>query len=191
MSNGITNPDEVYFKGGLWGWLTDHWVQLVTTAARELRINISSQDVDVNVTQDTLGQLISGVAGWDGIEWRKLPILWGYSEGYLEKKEILSASEGANYINFSIVPAGEVWVVKSVNSLDLTSEVSAIAYTIYNTTATFYFYRQKNVSANTHVPLQCDLVLSAGDRIRVIMGGVTAGDHLQGFVTGYKMKVNQ
>lgn len=38
--SGITDPGEVYFKDGIWGWVVNTWVQLVADAAGHLQVDV-------------------------------------------------------------------------------------------------------------------------------------------------------
>jgi len=38
--SGRTDPSEVYFKDGIWGWCVNHWNQLVSSAAGHLQVDV-------------------------------------------------------------------------------------------------------------------------------------------------------
>lgn len=40
--SGITDPNEIYFKDGIWGWDTNQWRQLIADAAGHLQIDITA-----------------------------------------------------------------------------------------------------------------------------------------------------
>lgn len=184
-----TNPSEPYFGRGLWGWVSDTWVKLLSTAAGALHVHIMGVDSALLVTQ-TLPQLLtSGIHGYDGSAWRKLPLLWGYSDVYGESVGDTNLSAGTNSLNGSVVPSGEVWVVRGV-----------LAMTISGSVSNLYFYA---TIGGSDITLRVDptptsgvwcqflpvVYLKAGDKVFVQVTGATAGDDLYARFWGYKMAV--
>jgi len=130
-----------------------------------------------------------GLWGWDGTQWRKLPMLWGYSDRYVEKEVDASADVGLNYLVFSTVPAGEIWVISSVVWANLISACSTITAQLYDGAEAYAVFVETPSVADVYKATLCNLVLKAGDNLRVDFSGCTAGDVLLAFASGYKMAI--
>jgi len=130
-----------------------------------------------------------GLWGWDGSQWRKLPLVWGYSEDYSEKVVESDVPAGSVTIDLSTVPAGEVWVIQrflctpsqvNITRMRLQKRVSGTAYDLRSITS---------FTAYNNVVVDSVFSLPAGANLRVSMAGAQAGDDFVVTAAGYKMKV--
>lgn len=140
-------------------------------------------------TKPTAPYFKNGIWGWDGSQWRRLPLVWGFSEGYIERVMDDGASAGTNALVGETVPAGEVWVVKAAGAFDVTSIVTKIRFRIYDGSIYLYLLDSYVALANEVVSLPAEVVLAAGWRLEAVFYGCVAGDDLYFDITGYKMAV--
>lgn len=186
---GITNPAEVYFKDGLWGWVTNAWKQLVATADGALHIQFVGQEADVEVKQTTPADLTPGVCGWDGDSWQKLPMVWGYSAIWDEN--LGGAAEGASWnVGTSVIPADEIWMLQALSIKNATRATTPVfLYIIRDSSAVVTLTYVANLAIGIPLFITVDIALRSGDVVWVYMGGCVALDVIEGGVCGYKMKI--
>lgn len=187
--SGITDPAEEYFKDGLWAWVTSAWEKLVADASGFLQINVAAQDIDVEVTQTAAADLTPGVCGWDGSAWHKLPLIFGYSDRYMEDLGGTKSGAGTYTGTGTAVSGGEVWVVQRFTMSNwggargrarLQVVVGATAYELAGITAPVQYEA---------VEMAGPLVLKEGDKVQIKQLLCLDGDVIQGLVWGYKMKI--
>jgi len=130
-----------------------------------------------------------GLWGFDGTVWRKLPILWGYTDRYVQAKMTGDATAGTNYLIFTTVPAGEVWRITSMAWANTLSTCSEIWAGLYLDAEIYTFAVEATPAANVYHSIVCDIVLKAGDLVIVVFFGCTLGDDLFAWAFGYKMSV--
>ena len=186
---GITDPAEEYFKDGLWGWVTSTWKKLIADAAGHLLVSFAAQTIDVEVTQTTPADLTPGIQGWDGSQWRKLPLLWGYTDRYAEQQSNTSAAAGYNWLTFSTVPAGQVWVVTALSWVDVNTACTLIVFSLYDGALLYTICADPAPSANLYRSVACNVVLRAGDCLKILFGGCALNDDIYAWALGYKMAV--
>jgi len=131
-----------------------------------------------------------GLWGYDGTVWRKLPLLWGYTDRLAERAFNLDAAAGANTLSLDAVPAGEVWSVSLLTVVNWTSAVSSITVQLFEGANDYYLGLRGATAAVVSVEIQGPVIAKAGDILRVNMGGCTLHDVLAFYVNGYKMAVS-
>lgn len=127
--------------------------------------------------------------GWDGSAWQKLNLLWGYSDRYAERKVNTDAAAGTNTLDFTAVPAGEVWVVNSIAAVDQNSAITAIWITANLAGVNYFLLVQASPVAGTWYFWNGNIVMKAGDYIQVFFLGTVLNDDIDARACGYKMKV--
>jgi len=127
--------------------------------------------------------------GWDGSEWRKDPLRLGFSEQYVERE--VDSGTGATLTQlFSIVPAGEVWVVTAFSCYPLDGDHTASVHlSIYDGAVDFIFKRAPSLLQNTSLECPTPLVLEAGDRLRVVWINAANGDSFRSYANGRKILI--
>jgi len=187
--SGITNPAEEYFKNGLWAWdpAAGVWLKLIIDPlTNQLSVAVNN---DAEVHQTAPADLAAGAHGWDGAAWHKLPMVWGYSGRYSERKREEDVTADDHYLTFALVPAGEVWVVTSYTAFCTTANPSWMSLGVIQEAVELAVALQVPVVADTLLAMSATLVLKAGDRLRTTFLGCAAGDDLRSDACGYKMKV--
>lgn len=186
---GITNPAEEYFKDGQWAWdpAGAEWLKLIIDPLTN-RLVIDHPG-DLEVVQPVPNDLRVGNYGWDGVAWRKLPMVWGFSSRYAEDEYMLDTPAGNQTLTFSTVPAGEVWVVQGWTAWSKQANVTALE---------FYVLSGAGSNRITMLPLgvgyttksaNVPIILSVDDKISVVFKDCAALDDIYSVAWGYKMKV--
>lgn len=141
------------------------------------------------ITQPTEEYFKDGLWGWDGTRWRKLPLLWGYSDRLAEQKKDLSAAVGTNQLVHTAVPVGEVWKVTlhTVNNANTAVNIQ-LRGNLGGTDMLIYNHGVPAAGAwNTSLPL--DLTFKAGDVIYGQFVACVLNDDIYSHLFGYKMAV--
>lgn len=141
------------------------------------------------ITDPTEAYFKDGQWGWDGTRWRKLPMVWGYSDRYFEDLGGTKSGDGTYSSYGTPVPEGEVWVVQG---LYISNESGARGYAslfLYVGASGYFLYNNQTPARYEHMRWDGALVLKAGDKARIFQLSCLDGDTINGGVWGYKMKV--
>ena len=130
-----------------------------------------------------------GQWGWDGTLWRKLPMVWGYSDRYFEDLGGTQENGGTYSAYGTEVPPGEVWVIQSMRLTNITGARGYINFYAYAGAASHVLYYRKTPAVGEYDFWEGAVALKAGDKVRVIQASCLDDDVLYGSVWGYKMKV--
>uniref|UniRef100_A0A6H1ZVS3 Uncharacterized protein n=1 Tax=viral metagenome TaxID=1070528 RepID=A0A6H1ZVS3_9ZZZZ len=186
---GITDPAEEYFKDGLWGWVTSTWKKLIADAAGHLLVSFAAQTIDVEVTQTTPADLTPGIQGWDGAQWRKLALLWGYTDRLADQQSVADATAGTNLLVHTTVPSGQVWVITGGSVIDAQTAATCSFLAVVGG-AGFFIYSYGTLTPWKYsVMPACYFVLKAGDYVQSQFEGCVVGDDLVSNIWGFKMAV--
>jgi len=143
----------------------------------------------MSITDPSQEYFKDGSWGWDGSQWRKLPLVFGYSERWAEHAEGAAVADGDAEAATGVVPPGYVYVVQATQT--------------WHTAATdkecFVEVRDNDLgvildyyAASAAYVYHCwggGVVLSAGDSVRVVALAPGDGKYVAVNVWGYKMKV--
>lgn len=138
-------------------------------------------------TSDTFTRL----QGWDLTNWRKLPLLWGYTDNLLETDANPTAPAGTNILSCGPAGSGYVWVVHTACALDATNNPTRISIEITSGGTRYRIIQVSGPGANVSVNVEGHFIVKAGDSIQARFTGVVLNDAISFWVTGYKMKVNE
>lgn len=187
---GVTDPSEVYFKDGVWGWLTNQWQKLIVNASHHLKVEIASADATVSVAESAPVKRDVCVEGWGDVAWDKLSLLWGYDDRYVECEQNAYTGAGAELLTFSTVPVGEVWVVKRFVAYGTSTTITFIVLLYYDGSADRTLHCVAFPGNTITTGLDCDLILKAGDCLKVGFVDCSSGDSISANAFGYKMDVS-
>ena len=129
------------------------------------------------------------IYGYDGSEWQKLPLLWGFSEIWYEDLGGTQEGDGTYAVYSTPVEAGYIHVCQIISLRNNTGARGEILFGVYNDSAVVYVHG--NLSPAQYGPevFSGCLVLEYPERIRVVHVNCLDGDVLEGGVRGYKMKI--
>jgi len=140
---------------------------------------------------ETLEATMAHIFGWDGSVWRKLPLVWGYSDVYREHIEDLNADVTYDSLSGSAVPAGEIWVVNAIMAVDLTSAITRISIYITGGGTTTDLNQVSAPTVNEPTTFSGHAVMKEDEYVGAYFDGTVAGDDIFLNVRGYKMKVSE
>lgn len=141
------------------------------------------------ITNPTEGFFKDGGWGWDGTQWRKLPMMFGYSAAWIERESTLTAAAGLNELVFTTVPAGEVWVLTAICMVDLQTDPSVVAFFIRNDGPDVNLFVVNSPGAGEWTYLTGWWVIPAGSTLIAYYNGCTLNDDLYADACGFKMKI--
>jgi len=140
-------------------------------------------------TQPTEQYFDKGLWGYDGVRWRKLPLLWGYSDRWFEN---LDYTADATYIlrKSAAVPAGYVYVLEAAALLLLQRATTSASIEVLPAGAPGCpVQNAAALAANTWLFWVGRATLKAGDQVQLYLNNCQAGDTFSGRIWGYKMAV--
>lgn len=130
-----------------------------------------------------------GLWGWDGSQWRKLGLLWGFGGVVEEALSNTDLASGVNYLNGTPVPAGEVWVVQNVSMEYDGTAPTRVGITVVGLADHLTVLDVSDPAAYRWHPWNGVVVLQEGDYMQGFVSGATAGDDLYFRYAGYKMRL--
>ena len=141
------------------------------------------------ITDPTEEYFKDGLWGWNGTQWRKLNLLFGYSGPYSEMKSNTNVPAGTFSLAGSTVPAGEIWVVYGMSGYVGSTSCNIIQFGFWNGDTGIICCHIKSPASYQVYDYQGTIVLAAGYYSFLKMYNATEGDDASLFVWGYKMKV--
>jgi len=141
------------------------------------------------ITNPTEEYFKDGTWGWDGTQWRKQGLLFGYRGTVSENVANTNASAGANTLNSSTVPSGELWIIQGISGINVNTACSRIVLFVCRSNLDCPILDQVSCTANVWVIWTGDIVLKAGDYLKAYFLGCTAGDDLYLRALGYKVAI--
>lgn len=130
-----------------------------------------------------------GLWGHDGGSWRKLSLLWGYSDRLAVYTQHTQVGTDPYFLSLGTVPAGEIWVVNATLSINDTTQMSQLHY-VHDGSNYYYIKAFSSLAAGVWaVNDNVVYVLKEGDSVGISFWGNADGDGLTGCVWGYKMGV--
>jgi len=130
-----------------------------------------------------------GIWGWDGTQWRKLGLLFGYRATVGENVSNLDAGEGENCLTSTPVPQGEVWVIQDIAGVNVNTSCARIAMYVCRSNREYPLLDQTSCSVYIWVIWTGNIVLSEGDCLKIRFFGCTAGDDIHLRYLGYKVSL--
>lgn len=151
---------------------------------------VQGDDVDTAIPVTAKAMLTSSlVHGYDGSNWRKLPLLWGYTARYAERENLVVQQAGTKTLTFSSPEEGEIWRITGLSCLCNTANPSAVSFLATIVTYPVYVVNQVGIVANQVYSWVVDVVLGYQDTLVVYWGGCLVDDDLSAYAYGYKMKI--
>ena len=130
-----------------------------------------------------------GLWGWDGSVWRKLPLLFGYSESLAQWIRETNATAVEDTLDLGAVPEGEIWVITSASAHDRDTNVTKIV--IYQQTAegAHPVVEHFPTAAGERAIFSGWLVLPKDDYLYGEYIGTVLNDNIYVSCTGFKMAI--
>jgi len=142
------------------------------------------------ITDPTEAFFKDGLWGWDGSQWRRAAMLFGYTDQVLSKAVITGAGAGSHTIDGAAVASGEIWIITAMEAHDAVSAVPSIFLGANAGGVSYWIAAAGATGAGIGFSWSGTMVLEAGQKPRCVITGVTAGDSLEFNYSGYKMSIS-
>lgn len=187
MAEGIATVGDL---AGICGHDGTDWLKVKTDANGYLYVVGTGTAGAIEVTQDTPGDLLVGQHQYDGTNWRKSNLLWGYNDRWAERATNLNATVGTNNLSTTAVPAGYVYWVAAARMLNNTSAITSYRLELLGDGVAVPIELLASPAAAESLLWSGGLPLKEDDVVRAIFYGCVAGDDLYLDVWGYMMKID-
>jgi hypothetical protein len=144
------------------------------------------------VLVDTAGQILTVSQGWIGGAWQKNPLTIGYSNTVERSISNASLAAGANTIDDSVVPAGEVWVITNL-VISYTGTVAGVVIQASRMSGggSYIIYERRTLTSAQWYEYSGTIILKPGDNLRWICSGATLNDDGVLRANGYSFDIDQ
>ena len=115
--------------------------------------------------------------------------LFGYYDRYSEKQFNGSLSAGTNYLDFTAVPSGEIWILQGIAAYYVGTAPSWLMLEVSDGSDQMMLKDVRTDTSGQWHSWTGEIVLKAGDYVRVGVGAATLNDDLYAHAWGYKMKI--
>lgn len=127
--------------------------------------------------------------GWDGTQWRKLALTWGYTARWAEDLSETKSGAG-NYVAGTVaVPAGYVYVAQFMYIRNVSGSRGNVSMRFVGDAVNYYAVFDTGPVQYIPIVWSGNVPLEAGDSILITMNTCLDGDVVQAGVWGYKMAV--
>lgn len=130
-----------------------------------------------------------GVWGYDGSVWRKLPLVFGYTDNIIVLIADYDADAGQNDLTYGPVPAGEIRILNYVSYRN--ENTAGQPVTLYCVQGIYWVVLSLTpiVVAGTWYFWSGSIILKEGDKFVCRFRNCAAHDNIYLDVIGYKMSV--
>ena len=141
------------------------------------------------ITNPTEEYFKDGLWGWDGTQWRKLGIIFGYNSTVEGVTTAVSGGSGGDVLESSTVPSGELWILNNVGVIDQNHVPTRITIYLVRSGEVYPLVSTASISANIWTVWHGKIVMKSGDKVTVYFGGATLDDALKITWLGYKVSL--
>jgi len=141
------------------------------------------------ITDPTEGFFKDGQWGWDGTLWRKLPLVFGYSDRLALSVAHTKVGDGDYVLTVATCPEGEIYIINAIFSYNLDSAINHV-HMLDNGSVEYHLEKFTTPAAGAHVAhANVNYILKKDDEVQILFSSANADDRLRGQVWGYIMKV--
>lgn len=132
---------------------------------------------------------LAGQCQFDGIDWVKSNLLWGYNDRYKERVYDGDLAVNEDRVFTAAVDPGYVYVLKSAAGNIVSATASNLWLGVYDGAYEYFFLTVSPPVSGWWYAAAVDIPLKEGDKVVMYLAGTTAGDDGDLRVWGYKMKI--
>jgi len=137
---------------------------------------------------ETLEATMAHIFGWDGSAWRKLAMVWGFSDRWVEEITTTTGAAGIRRLSFTACSTGEVWVLLAVNGRNQNTDPTDIQVIIFAGGIAVQLNVVATPGVNVRAIWSGHQVLKKDDYVQIRFSGCALDDDVTGEVLGYKME---
>jgi len=141
------------------------------------------------VTNPSEATFKNGLWGFDGSVWRKLALLFGYTDRWTHVLSETKSGDGQYSKSSTAVPAGYVYIIQIAWIKNETGARGAMYFRPYNGSDYLPVAGVVAPLQNQIATLYGPIVLKEGDFLNLAQDSCLNGDQIMAGVWGYKMKV--
>jgi hypothetical protein len=130
-----------------------------------------------------------GLWGWDGSQWRKLTLQFGYTGIYVSQVVNTNLAAGTNNLSDTAVPAGEIHVITNILIRYVGTPPTQIAARIVSGAVIVDLFVVRSPVSAVSYDRQGWWVLGPGDVLRLSITGATATDDALIDIAGFRMTI--
>ena len=130
-----------------------------------------------------------GTWSWDGTQWRKAGLLFGYKSQLMAQVYVPNAVVGANTMLGAAVPVGELWVLTALLCLNIGHATTSTFMGVQQGGTNFWAAATGALLALVGFSWSGNLYLVAGDKPVGTIFGCSLNDDLWFIYHGYKMRL--
>lgn len=168
---------------------------IIVVCALDTDGKIRSLEVDADdflkVAFSAAAQGLVGIHGWIGSAWQKQPMLFGVSGTITRSWNNTSLSAGANNVDDSAVPAGEIWIITNMTSNYSGTIPNSVRPRVVLGGVSAVVDSIVSPSSGTIYVSQGWWVLEEDDFLRMQIVQATAGDAFYATACGFRIDVDQ
>jgi len=116
-------------------------------------------------------------------------LIFGYNDRHSEHKHVIAPASAAYTLDFTAVPAGEVWIIQAIFGRNANSPMDFLLLCVHDGANDAPLYIATSPAAGSWHAWTGSVVCKAGDKVRLYFYNATVGDNLIAHAWGYKMKV--
>lgn len=187
MSEVITGYGEL---SGICGHDGNDWEKVLIDAAKRLVVAVAAVTGEVEVIQDTPGDLNVSLHGYDGAAWRKSNLLWGYNDRYYDRVVFTSAG-GTEADSLDPVPAGYVYFVEYLEYYQGDSVARVVdVLAVPEAGASMCIKHDGAAAGSTRYGIPVGITMKEGDYLTGTFRSMNSGKTCYLEAWGYIMKVD-
>jgi hypothetical protein len=165
-------------------------LKVVTDSSGRLVVVGSGSGGASEAVQDTPDDLRIGVYGRYSGSWQRQPLVFGFSDDYVERTIDTSASAGTNTLSNTATPANTLRVITNIQLADNNNILTRLQLTAVKGGTTRLLVVKVSPAVREGINWQGFLYLVEGDTVKGEYYGATAGDDILIDVHGYDMTLN-
>lgn len=151
---------------------------------------VINDDGEIEVTQETPGDMKVGIHAYISGAWQKQPPIFGYSGRWRQTVTNANADAGTNDLLTTAVPEGYVYVLNAADCYNANT-ICNRAISAYDGGTLTHIISEVTVAVGVStVTRYCSIVLAEGDQIRARFVNCAAGDYIQLRCWGYMMRID-
>ena len=141
------------------------------------------------ITDPTEAYFKDGQWGWDLTQWRKLPLVFGYTGKLVATVLNSNLAAGNPALNTGTVGAGYIWIITNIHFRYTGTAPDRMRIRLVSNATNYELIRENTVVSDDGYDRQGWWVLDEDDKIQLLIIGATATDTAELTVTGFTMAI--